>query len=129
MREQSSSKITLFCPSGHRLRGGAELMGKRVVCPRCKSAFVFAPSPAQLRPKAAPSERDAPHSVTESRVLAILAEQVGIERSDGAPMDGGEKTPMVRRCHKCDRPISDADAVCPHCRTYQDELPTFMREL
>ena len=40
---QSNTKITVSCPSGHRLRGGPDLIGKMVKCPRCQWQFIFAP--------------------------------------------------------------------------------------
>ena len=62
---QPENTITVSCPSGHRLRGGFEMFGKNVKCPRCQAAFVFAPAKAN----------DSDHrAVTDTGVMRILGD-------------------------------------------------------
>ena len=45
--EKLRETITVTCPSGHRLRGDASLIGKKVSCPSCQQKFAIAePKPA-----------------------------------------------------------------------------------
>ncbi len=64
-KPQPENTITVSCPSGHRLRGGFEMFGKNVKCPRCQAAFVFAPDKAN----------DSDHrAVTDTGVMRILGD-------------------------------------------------------
>ncbi len=88
MNTPPNAKITVFCPAGHRLRGGTELVGKQVRCPRCETQFVFAPT-ASAESLTTPSNSPQPSprsAVTESRVMAILGEmQQSTSSAPGQP--------------------------------------------
>ncbi|MFK8114722.1 MAG: hypothetical protein AB8B91_21150 [Rubripirellula sp.] len=109
-------KLSVSCPAGHHLRGGVELMGKRVKCPRCQAAFVFAPT----RP---PEAKPEPKSVTESGVMRILG--------DMSPLPPSPKARAVstRPCTRCGVAINETLSVCPHCACYVGALPKFMQQM
>ncbi len=119
MNTPSNINITVFCPSGHRLRGGRELMGRRVICPKCQTQFDFAPEPTEPRPSAAPARR----TVSESGVMAILGD---MQQSPPPPR---QQPPSTRPCPACSGAVNDGLPVCPHCGTYIGAMPTFMRQL
>jgi hypothetical protein len=124
MKPSTNAKITLFCPSGHRLRGGTELMGRRVKCPKCKTEFVFAPTASESRPAGSNrSDATSKRTVSESGVMAILGE---MDRSVPPPR---RQPPPSRPCPKCRGSVLESLSVCPSCNMYLGVMPTFMREL
>jgi len=125
----ANTSITVSCPSGHRLRGGTELMGRVVQCPKCSQPLVFGGAQAgQAATGTAEQDRVAvspsgPRELTESQVLAILSERV----SSDAPEDAS--TVPRRPCRQCGNSVAETQAVCPRCRSYLGVLPTFMDRL
>ena len=144
---QSHAVIIAACPAGHRVRGKATMVGKKVACPKCQAQFVFAPTTrhagriaatersvtdtAVMRilgdmpqrpqpPEPTPAEQP---SITDSGVMRILGDPPESLRHDDSP----EK--RLRPCPKCSVPISDALAVCNHCNSYVGALPSFLRGL
>lgn len=139
-----STKITVTCPDGHRLRGGTLLVGKTVRCPKCHTEFVFAGNHQRAGEK---------RSVTDTGVLRILGEMpkppaslsidermhrkqsvtdTGVMRILGdmpeTPRPASVAVPH-RPCSRCGVPIPETLAVCNHCHCYVGVLPTFMRQL
>lgn len=119
MNTSKNVKITVFCPSGHRLRGGTELMGKTVRCPRCECEFIFAPTIPERTSDDYPSRTP----VSESRVMAILGEL------DQAPAKPNPKPLPSQPCPKCSAAVIESLTVCPTCNTYIGLLPKFLRRL
>jgi hypothetical protein len=108
--EKLRESITLSCPSGHRLRGDASFIGKKVKCPRCQAAFVIS----------APKEKQ----VTDTAVMRILGDlpvRQELPRTDPEP----ERRP----CPRCDVSISQDAQVCQHCNCYVGVMPRFMTEM
>lgn len=152
---QPTSKITHLCPSGHRLSGGAELVGKTVKCPRCGAAFVFAPS-AEAPPTSPSAPVNDDRRVTDTRVMRILGDHpsppvssepappvnaeakgftdTGVMRILGdvshlpPPPEERQETP-TRPCPRCEVPIPETAAVCEHCNCYVGVMPRFMSNL
>lgn len=145
----ADTKISVSCPSGHRLRGGSELVGKQVRCPKCSTAFVFAPT-------ASASETTRPHdsrSVTDTGVMRILGDMpkpvdapkqaspkirsmtdTGVMRILGDESDLPSKPEQkaaspLRPCKRCGIAIQDSLAVCPHCSCYIGVMPTFLQQM
>ncbi|MGI9474858.1 MAG: hypothetical protein ACR2NZ_25230 [Rubripirellula sp.] len=109
------TKITVACPSGHRLRGDATLEGKTVKCPKCASDFVFA-SAGQRK-----SASEA--AVTDTGVMRILGDMGSLPP---APERVGAST---RPCTRCGVAISESLAVCNHCNCYIGVMPTFLKQM
>ena len=108
--EKLQESITLTCPSGHRLRGDASFIGKKVKCPRCQAAFVIS----------VPEEK----KVTDTAIMRILgdvpvAAQVPRTNSD----------PATRPCPRCDVSIDQDAHVCQHCNCYVGVMPRFMTDM
>ncbi len=145
---QSDNKITVACPSGHRLRAGTEMVGKTVACPKCQAKFVFAPM------KATPSEHaPASRGVTDTGVMRILGDMpktsqpekpqrppenravtdTGVMRILGDVTDLRQapqpSSVALRPCSRCGVPIPESLAVCNHCHCYIGVMPTFLKQL
>jgi hypothetical protein len=140
----TSTKITVTCPAGHRLRGGTLLIGKSVCCPKCHAEFVFAPSRSTSgdgrqvtdtgvmrilgeMPKREPTMpfEEPPsqkRAVTDTGVMRILGDQPEISK----PASGAVP---LRPCSRCGVHIPESMAVCDHCHCYVGVLPAFMRQL
>ena len=121
-----NTKLTVSCPSGHRLRGRVEMIGKRVKCPRCSVEFDFLKSSDTAthdRERVATPAAGDRRGVSESRVMAILGDMNDLS---SAPIS--EPT-QSRPCAKCGGAVSESLTVCPHCNTYVGVMPNFMREL
>ncbi len=142
-KPESRVKITVACPSGHRLRGGTNLVGKRVKCPKCNSEFVFAPTqPAesqnravtdtgvmrilgdapQSRPPATKSAKSESRAVTDTGVMRILG-----NHSASPPMQ--QPSVEMRRCPRCQVLTPESAAVCEHCNCYLGAMPTFLKQM
>ena len=91
-----------------------------VRCPRCETPFVFAPNASDSR-SAGPISKP---TVSESRVMAILAETDNLPQPPGRDVGG-----TTHPCGNCERTVDESLSVCPHCNVYLGPLPTFMREL
>jgi hypothetical protein len=139
----SRIKITVACPSGHRLRGGTNLVGKRIKCPKCKSEFVFAPTqPAsarnravtdtgvmrilgdapQSRPPATKPAKSESHAITDTGVMRILGNE-----SPSPPAQ--QLSVEMRRCPRCQVQTPESAAVCEHCNCYLGAMPTFLKQM
>jgi hypothetical protein len=109
----NQAKITMFCPSGHRVRGGAELVGHTVRCPKCHAEFVFA------------GENREPESkkVTDTGVMRILG-----DLSEGELPTQDHEVPL-RACSRCGVAIPESLTVCNHCNCYVGVMPSFMKQM
>jgi hypothetical protein len=115
----NNHKITVSCPSGHHVRGGSDLVGKRVKCPKCEAAFVFAPAiPGDSEP-ATPRTS----TLTESGVMRILGDMSPLP----APPENYEAA--TKACSRCSVRIKESLSVCPHCNCYIGMMPTFLRNM
>lgn len=120
-QDNISSKITVSCPSGHRLRGDITLSGSTVRCPKCQQAFVFAPSSNEAGHPAAAAEK---HSrVTDTGVMRILGE------SEPLPPLPEHKPLIERACPRCSLRVSPEATVCRHCNCYIGAMPQFMQQM
>ena len=141
---QPTTKITVTCPSGHRLRGGTLLIGKSVCCPKCHTEFVFALGSVS---------RTDHQAVTDTGVMRILGEMPGKSQKDfvAPPVtenvrvsdtgvirilsETGESTQppreaeVLRPCSRCGVPIPETLAVCNHCNCYVGVLPSFLNKM
>lgn len=109
----NQTKITMSCPACHRVRGGANLVGHTVRCPKCQAEFVFAPA----RPE--PDSR----KVTDTGVMRILGDM----SDSGMPVQGGEVP--LRPCSRCGVAIPESLTVCSHCNCYVGVMPSFMKQI
>ncbi|WP_146453557.1 hypothetical protein [Rubripirellula tenax] len=115
--EARSDKIKGCCPSGHHVRGDVSMAGRKVRCPHCDVAFVFAP------PDRAVVVSSKSSSVTESSIMRILGD------ADPLPPAPVQHRIKTRPCPKCSVAISEAVAVCGHCKCYVGAMPSFLREM
>ncbi|MGB0597806.1 MAG: hypothetical protein ACPGLY_14050 [Rubripirellula sp.] len=116
------SKAIVQCPSGHRLRGGAKLIGKIVKCPKCEVEFTFA-EPKPLRPPTA-SAAACNREITDTGVMRILNEMGELARVNIEP-DSVESRP----CTRCGTSVPENIAVCSYCNCYVGILPSYMQRL
>lgn len=114
MKTNSDTKITVCCPSGHRVRGDISFAGNTVRCPKCHTEFVFAPLKA--------STEDSP-AVTDTGVMRILGETPQL------PPSPEKKVPTLKSCARCGVSISANSTVCGHCNCYVGVMPRFMEQL
>jgi hypothetical protein len=143
-KPQPENRITVNCPSGHRLRGGPEMLGKNVQCPRCHTSFVFAATKSngsdhrvitdtgvmrilgdmpQLPAPPPPSQTDN-HAVTDTGVMRILGDVSDL------PTPSKQSTEAaLRPCSRCGVAIQEALAVCPHCNCYIGIMPSFLQKM
>lgn len=141
---QPENTITVSCPSGHRLRGGPEMIGKNVKCPRCKSPFAFVPTNSSdsdhraitdtgvmrilgdMPPLPVPSQPDPidDRSVTDTGVMRILDDV-----SELSPQAKQPTETKTRPCSRCGVAIHESLAVCPHCSCYIGVMPSFMEKM
>ena len=105
-------KMTVACPSGHRIRGDRSLSGSRIRCPRCAAEFLFAEVP----------ESAGETTVSDTAVMRIL----GDIPAPSVPEATLEET---RTCPRCQVSMSMNAAVCEHCNCYVGVMPTFMQKL
>jgi hypothetical protein len=142
IQPQSTIKITVVCPQGHRLRGGTKLVGKTIRCPKCRSEFVFAPTKPTPPPNRAVTDTavmrilgDGPGSpAVESKVDESnhrLISDTGVIRilDDQASAPPPPSTVEMRPCPRCKIPTPEAAAVCEHCNCYLGVMPTFLKQL
>ncbi|WP_182867295.1 hypothetical protein [Stieleria mannarensis] len=109
MDKQENERITCRCPRGHKLRGGTNLIGETVRCPRCSEKFVFG---YQVR-----------KDVTDTAVVRILGD------GPATPTPPAKREPKLRPCSRCGVAISAAASVCKHCNCYVGILPDFLSKL
>ncbi|MCC9603245.1 hypothetical protein LOC67_22070 [Stieleria sp. JC731] len=109
MSEMNAERVTCKCPRGHKVRGGSELIGKTVRCPRCKEKFVFG---YQIR-----------EAVTDTAVVRMLGDAPAIPAAPVA------EEPSLRPCTRCGVAISKNASVCKHCNCYVGHLPDFFARL
>ncbi len=114
---ESESKITMACPSGHRVRGGADMVGRTVRCPKCQAEFVFAekPVPAVETPES--------RQVTDTGVMRILGDP------EITPMGVPGDQVSLRPCSRCGVAIAETLTVCNHCNCYVGVMPSFMKRM
>ena len=141
----ANTKITVSCPTGHRVRGDISMAGNTVRCPRCQTQFVFAPiKPGGSNQKAVtdtgimrilgdaeglapapdpnPSSNDQ-RSVTDTGVMRILGD------AEGLPPRPEKKTPTHKPCVRCGNSISVNASVCGHCQCYVGVMPQFLEKM
>lgn len=108
--------IRVVCPNGHTLNVKDNCAGKTGLCPTCKARVAV---PEVARPE-----------LSEDAILGIL----GTHEPASALVDGphaspselvGPARPPKKTCLNCDREISAAVHICPHCRTYIAGLKDF----
>ncbi|MDM4016714.1 hypothetical protein [Roseiconus lacunae] len=109
MNETNSERVTCKCPGGHKVRGGSELIGKIVRCPRCKEKFVFG---YQVR-----------ETVTDTAVVRLLGDGPTVPQAPSAT------EPALRPCTRCGIAISKNASVCKHCNCYVGHLPDYLTRL
>ncbi|MDG2221285.1 MAG: hypothetical protein P8L85_07895 [Rubripirellula sp.] len=118
------SKITVQCPSGHRLRGDTKLIGKTVKCPKCEVDFTFAePEPTHPVTESSPSRVDN-QEITDTGVMRILNEMGELARVDIEP-----NVVDSRPCTRCGTSVPENMAVCSYCNCYLGILPSYMQRL
>ena len=123
MREvKPGSKVTVQCPSGHRLRGGTKLLGKIVKCPKCKVEFTFADHKLTRPPTASSAAKNG--EITDTGVMRILSEMGEIARVKIEP--GSVES---RPCTRCGTSVPENIAVCSYCNCYVGILPSYMQRL
>ena len=108
MNEKKEERLTCKCPRGHKLRGGSDLVGRSVRCPRCSEKFVFG---YHVR-----------EDVTDTAVVRILG-----DAPSPPPMPQPEFA--TRPCQRCGVGISAKSTVCEHCNCYVGSLPDFLANL
>ncbi|MCC6511638.1 MAG: hypothetical protein IT423_21240, partial [Pirellulaceae bacterium] len=101
--------IAIECPNGHRLTGPAELVGRKVRCPKCATTF-------QLQ---VPAKK----TLTETGVMRLLGDVTPVP----APPDETPKS--TKNCNRCHLPISIHANVCEHCKCYVGVLPSFLSQM
>lgn len=116
MLQPINQKVTAACPSGHRVRGKASLVGKTVRCPRCEAEFVFA---LTFKPSAATEAKE----VTDTGVMRILGSM------DAVPPAPKRRSKAERPCPRCSTAVPENTPVCTHCNCYLGVLPTFLHEM
>jgi len=107
--------IRVVCPNGHTLNVRDSFAGKVGLCPTCK-ARVEVPQVHE--------------DFSEDAIMGILGPHI---TSD----DVAERQPLhsavhrdrsltpKKSCHQCNRQISEAIHICPHCHTYIAKLADF----
>ncbi len=113
----NESKISMTCPSGHRVRGGVEMLGRTVRCPKCQSEFTFAPQKART-PAVAESRQVTDTGVM--RILGDLSQLTSVTQSAEA---------AHRPCSRCGVAIPETLTVCNHCNCYVGVMPSFMKQM
>ncbi len=116
MLQPTNQKVTAACPSGHKVRGKASLVGKTVKCPRCSVEFVFA---LTFKPTAAAEAKE----VTDTGVMRILGSM------DAVPPAPERRAKTERPCPRCATAVPESTPVCTHCNCYLGVLPTFLHEM
>ncbi|MDA9858391.1 hypothetical protein N9D23_09735 [Rubripirellula sp.] len=116
------SKVTVQCPSGHRLRGDTKLIGKIVKCPKCAVEFTFAEQKPTRPPAASPAASN--REITDTGVMRILNEMGELARVNIEP-DSVESRP----CTRCGTSVPENIAVCSYCNCYVGILPSYMQRL
>ncbi len=116
MLQPTNQKVTAVCPSGHKVRGNANLVGKTVKCPRCDVGFVFA---LTFKPSAAVEAKE----VTDTGVMRILGSM------DAVPPAPKRRAKTERPCPRCGTAVAENTPVCAHCNCYLGVLPTFLHEM
>lgn len=112
----NGAKVTAVCPSGHKLRGNSELVGRPVKCPRCSCEFVF----ALTLDRAINTNTK---KVTDTGVMRILGELSSL------PPAPKSRQASERPCNRCGILIPEETAVCSHCNCYVGAMPTFLRQM
>ncbi|TWT98450.1 hypothetical protein [Stieleria varia] len=108
MVRPTDEKLTCDCPNGHKLRGPAQLIGKQIACPKCKSKFIFGETYKQ--------------QVSDTAVVRILGTP---PPSHTAPSE----TELMRPCTRCGVSVSASASVCSHCDCYIGAVPDFMKSM
>ena len=116
MLQPTEQKVTAVCPSGHKLRGKANLVGKTVKCPRCEVKFVFA---LTFEASAASQVQE----MTDTGVMRILGSM------EAVPPPPKRRQKTERPCPRCGTAVAENTAVCTHCNCYLGVLPSFLNEM
>ena len=116
MLQPTNQTVTTVCPSGHKVRGRADLVGKTVKCPRCEIPFVFA-----LTVK--PTPNSTPREVTDTGVMRILGSM------EAVPPPPKRRSKPERPCPRCGTAVVETTPVCTHCNCYLGVLPTFFHQM
>ena len=116
MLQPTNQKVTTRCPSGHKVRGNADLVGKTVKCPRCEVRFIFALTMT-------PTPSSTAKEVTDTGVMRILGSM------DAVPPPPKRRNRRERPCPKCGTAVVENTPVCPNCNCYLGVLPTFLHRM
>jgi len=107
--------IRVVCPNGHTLKVRDSFAGKVGLCPTCKARVEV------------PQARE---DISEDAIMCILGPHVTSDErpervsSHQAAHRDRNLTPK-KSCHQCNRQISAAIHICPHCHTYIANLADF----
>ncbi len=116
MLQPLNQKVTTACPSGHKVRGRSDLVGKKVRCPRCEVEFVFA---LTYKPAADAAVKE----VTDTGVMRILGSM------DAVPPAPKRRATTERPCPRCGTSVLDSASVCGKCNCYLGVMPAFLSEM
>ena len=114
---ETESKITMACPSGHRVRGGVEMLGRTVRCPKCQVQFLFSPESKRTTPTVESRK------MTDTGVMRILGD------CSQMPEAAASTEATLRPCSRCGVAIPEALTVCSHCNCYVGVMPSFMKHM
>lgn len=107
--------IRVVCPNGHTLKVWDSFAGKVGLCPTCKARVEV--------PKIQ-------NDISEDAIMGILGPHVASDeqsdRGSSHPAEHHDRglTPK-KSCNQCNRQISAAIHICPHCHTYIANLADF----
>ncbi len=105
--------IAIECPNGHRLTGSADLVGRKVRCPKCAVTF-------QLH---LPERK----TLTETGVMRLLGDVTPVPTPPDPEAQAHART--KRACPRCHELISVHANVCDHCKCYVGVMPHFLAQM
>lgn len=107
--------IRVVCPNGHTLKVRDSFAGKAGLCPTCKARVEVPQVQAEL-------SEDAIMSILGPHVTSDEQPSRGVSHPVG---DHDRSLTPKKSCHQCNRQISAAIHICPHCHTYIAKLADF----
>ncbi len=123
-KSTTDSKITVCCPSGHRLRGDQKFLGKTVKCPKCQVQFVFAPTPSSHAKSSLRASVVDNRQITDTGVMRILGDM-----GELVSAAGDQQSVETRPCSRCGTAVPENLAVCSYCNCYVGVMPAYMQRL
>ncbi|MEE8453048.1 MAG: hypothetical protein V3R99_14075 [Thermoguttaceae bacterium] len=107
--------IRVVCPNGHTLKVQDSFAGKVGLCPTCKARVEV------------PRTQD---EISEDAIMGILGPHLSSDEqperlSSRPPVQRDQGLTPKKSCHQCNRQISAAIHICPHCHTYIAKLADF----